>query len=276
MHEPTLRQRAWLPRGRKRGRVVVIAMSALCGNTNSMEVDHLSPAMPMREWSSDAVLQHILRYGPDEHLDVLGDLQLGVSVQDEGGGQLPSLLGVWTSGRAPERRRLTATAGNTMTESTPAPTSAAAFSGSIVPESRPILASATSSGRAVAVSSIIWTRPRIGQVAPIEQQGGEATDDEEQDEEDEQARRCLDDRAKVETHARRHEEDRDEEAVAHRVELGLQGVHIARRPAAQDHAGEEGAEHHVEPEIRGDHQQSEEQEHGPAKAWSARSRAHPR
>ena len=76
-----------------------------------------------------------------------------------------------------------------MTESTPAPTSAAAFSGNIVPDSRPIAASATSSGRAVAVSNINWTRPAHGQVMPIEQQSGEATDGEEQDEENDQARR---------------------------------------------------------------------------------------
>ena len=62
------------------------------------------------------------------------------SHKDRGGGQLPSFPGVWTSGRAPERPRLTATAGNTMTESTPAPTSAAAFSAASFPDSRPILA----------------------------------------------------------------------------------------------------------------------------------------
>jgi hypothetical protein len=45
-----------------------------------------------------------------------------------------------------------------MTESTPAPTSEAAFSGSIVPDSRPILASATSSGRAVAVRGTTFLR----------------------------------------------------------------------------------------------------------------------
>ena len=61
----------------------------------------------------------------------------------------------------------------------------------------------------------------------------------------------------------RHEEDRDEEAVAHRVELGLQGVYVARRPAAQHHAGQEGPEHHVEPEVGGDHEEREQQEYGP-------------
>ena len=58
---------------------------------------------------------------------------------------------------------------------------------------------------------------------------------------------------------------RDEEAVAHRVELGLQ---VCTSPGAQRRSttpAREGPEHHVEPEIRGDHEQSEEQDHGPAK-----------
>ena len=61
---------------------------------------------------------------------------------------------------ATRRLRATARPGNTITDRTPAPTSAAAFSGSISPLSSPTAASATSSGSEVAVSSIICTRSR--------------------------------------------------------------------------------------------------------------------
>ena len=68
------------------------------------------------------------------------------------------------------------------------------------------------------------------------------------------------------------EEDRDEEAVADRVELASSDIDVAGRPAAQHDAGEEGAEDDVEAESVG-------QTAGPAAArrccgaWSGRSRA---
>ena len=55
----------------------------------------------------------------------------------------------------------TAMNGNTRTESTPAPTSAAAFSGSIVPLFSPISVRATTSGSVVAINSISWVRSRL-------------------------------------------------------------------------------------------------------------------
>jgi hypothetical protein len=55
-----------------------------------------------------------------------------------------------------------AIAGNTSTETTPAPTSAAAFDGSMTPSRRPISARAISSGIVVAVMNVISTRWRSG------------------------------------------------------------------------------------------------------------------
>ena len=55
----------------------------------------------------------------------------------------------------------TATKGNTRTDSTPAPTSAAAFSGRIVPLFSPISVRATISGSVVAVNNMSWVRWRM-------------------------------------------------------------------------------------------------------------------
>jgi hypothetical protein len=62
----------------------------------------------------------------------------------------------------PRRLMAAAMAGNTSTETTPAPTSAAALDGSITPSRRPISASAISSGMVVAVMNVISTRSRSG------------------------------------------------------------------------------------------------------------------
>jgi len=62
----------------------------------------------------------------------------------------------------PRQPTTTAIAGKISTDITPAPTSAAAFAGSITPSLRPISASATSSGMVVAVINVISTRCRSG------------------------------------------------------------------------------------------------------------------
>ena len=76
-----------------------------------------------------------------------------------------------------------------MTESTPAPTSAAAFSGSIVPDCRPICAKRDQQRQGGRCQQHQLHPPAHGQFAPIEQQCGETTDGEEQDEENDQAGR---------------------------------------------------------------------------------------
>ena len=160
------------------------------------------------------------------------------------------------------RSRATARPGKNITDRTPAPMSAAAFSGSMWPVSRPTVASATSRGSEVAVSSIIWTRSSHRQVAAVEDERGKAAHRQQQHEEGDQAQRCLPDRGQVQAHAGGDEEDRDEEAVPDGVQLVLQGRHVAGGPAAQDHAGEERAEHHVEADVAGEHQQAEEEHQG--------------
>ena len=74
----------------------------------------------------------------------------------------------------------------------------------------------------------------------------------------------LRDRVDVEVHPRRDEEDGDEEAVADRVELLLQRVDVTRCPPAQDDAGQEGPEHHVEAETARHREQPHQQDDGPA------------
>ena len=76
-----------------------------------------------------------------------------------------------------------------MTESTPAPTSAAAFSGSIVPDSRPICGQRDEQRQGGRCKQHQLDPPAHRQFAPIEQQSGEAPNGEEQDEENDQARR---------------------------------------------------------------------------------------
>jgi len=67
----------------------------------------------------------------------------------------------------------------------------------------------------------------------------------------------VDDRPDVERHARGYEEQRDEHAVADRIELVLEGPDVHFHPASpppQHQPGEHGAEHDVEPEPLGCHQ----------------------
>jgi hypothetical protein len=79
-----------------------------------------------------------------------------------------------------------------------------------------------------------------GQHTPVHEQGRQAADDKQHGQEQHQPARILGDRLQVDRHSRRHEEDRDEYAIADRVELALQadGVHVEPvRPDAQHDPG---------------------------------------
>jgi hypothetical protein len=106
--------------------------------------------------------------------------------------------------------------------------------------------------------------PDRRQVPAVQEQGRHPPDGQQQHEEGGQPQRGLGDRADVQGHARGHEEQRDEEAIADGVELALEGVGVAGGPAAQHDPGQERAQDHIQAELLGHGQQEQEQQHGQA------------
>ncbi len=103
------------------------------------------------------------------------------------------------------------------------------------------------------------------QVPAVQEHRRQTPDREQQHEEGDQPQRGLRDRSEVEVHPRCHEEDRDEEPVPDRVELGLQRVDVAGRPSSQDHPRQERSEDDIEAELCRHHEQREEQRDCPSK-----------
>ena len=111
--------------------------------------------------------------------------------------------------------------------------------------------------------------------AAVEQQGRQPADEQEQPQEDGQLdhRPCArHERLEVELDPAGHEEDGDQQPEADRVELGLELLRLAAlQQQPQDAACRERAEDHVEPEVGGDHDQAEEQQHGEPQRGPGRS-----
>ena len=141
--------------------------------------------------------------------------------------------------RVSRLRRTTARPGKIITDSTPAPTRAAAFSGQHVASAQTYLRQGREeAGRlpsAASAASADSGRGRGGRgTSPRQPPHGQ-----EQSEEDNESKRRLRDRREIEVHPRCHEEDRDEEPVPDRVELGLSewtspGAHLLRMTPARN------------------------------------------
>jgi hypothetical protein len=144
--------------------------------------------------------------------------------------------------------------------STPAPTSAAAFSRSIRPVPHADLGQGHEHGqrRRRHHGSLCALAP--AQHASVHQQRRQTADREHPQEEQDDAQRGLAHGVQVEAHPRVHEEDRDEEPVTDGVQLGVQDGRGPSRPAAENDAGEEGAEHGVQVDPAGDGDQHEQQQ----------------
>ena len=129
-------------------------------------------------------------------------------------------------------RRLSARAspGKTMTDRTPAPTSAAAFSGQHVAGAETDLAQRDEQRQRGRRQTGHLQPLHERKVVAVENEGGQPSDDEQQQRRRPAAVRRLGDGVQVEGHARADEEHRDEEAVADGVELLLEGVHVAVAP----------------------------------------------
>ena len=184
----------------------------------------------------------------------------GAAEPDRGGG---APAGAAVAERA---RRARASEGKMRTERTAAPTNAAAVLERMWPCSTPIAVMATTSGSCVDANSASAARSSRGQLAPVEQEHGQAADDQEQAEEQRQLQQpagARDQRVEVERDAARHEEERDQEPEADGVELRLEAIELlALEHALHEQAGRERAQDHVEPEVGGEHDEREHRQHG--------------
>ena len=99
------------------------------------------------------------------------------------------------------------------------------------------------------------------QLAPEPQEHRAAPHDHHEREERQRQQRGRDDGVDVQAHAGAHEEHRHEHAPRDRVELLLQRLDVAGRPASQHHAADERAQHRVEAQARGEREQHDEQQH---------------
>ena len=143
--------------------------------------------------------------------------------------------------------------GKISTDSMPAPTRAAAFSGSIRPSAVPIAAMTTMSGKPVAEKRRERHTLRLYELSTIQEQGGSAPDHQHEGEEEREAQEgtgSRDEDVHVEVNATHDEEDGDEKAEPDGGQLALD--RLAVRPYGQqpnDDAGGEGPQQHVQPEL---------------------------